>query len=61
MFFLDILVIQLVLKRTGMLHFFVKPGVYWSDTLVSGFLSNSVNFSFVVRRSTRMSRSSSPI
>jgi hypothetical protein len=61
MFFLNILVIQLVLKSTGMLQFFVKPGVYWSDILVSGFLSNSVNFSFVVRRSTRMSRSSSPM
>jgi hypothetical protein len=56
MFFLDILVIQLVLKSTRMLQFFVKPGVYWSDSLVSGFLSNSVNFSFVVRRSMRMSR-----
>jgi hypothetical protein len=61
MFFLDILVIQLVLKSTGMLQFFVKPGVYWSDILVSGFLSNSMNFSFVVRRSTRMSQSSSPM
>jgi hypothetical protein len=61
MFFLDILVIQLVLKSTRMLQFFVKPGVYWSDSLVSGFLSNSVNFSFVVRRSMRMSRSSSPM
>jgi hypothetical protein len=50
-----------VLKSTRMLQFFVKPGVYWSDSLVSGFLSNSVNFSFVVRRSMRMSRSSSPM